>query len=778
MAVVATSSTDASASPSRKTNKNLFDFQTTAPARRPRPWDRAPKSPFANPRGRKVWKRYELRATHSAAEACTEFSDEAQVESSNSARPVKRLRVKPAIVAAGEEQNQKLAASYITTLHEISSGTPKRKYAKRKSLRPDRLRALPTRKSGRFRHPDKVSALSPVEVKVEEALPQFEELSLPAKCDHLRTDESRDETKTGIVQAIHSVSRDEDGMNTFSAESSSSDSDAGVKSLWEATTEIHEAISIEDGATMTSLPIVDIVGVIPAVPIEAHDKDFNVPSPEWASLASPKNESLDSPRAFKATISDKNNSAITPTELNSSAEAACNESQPFVITGCEQLEATSEKSIIAISADPCAVSSALGHSNSPGGSSSVERQLIHIGRICPMENQNQKSSVGQIMGGPEASQQVEPVAQEENPLIDSFEFNLSASRGEAILAGDDTIDESSRRISGLLVETCEPSLYHGLAGNETVEPQSLASTQLVQNEDSVTDDCHPGTNADDADIKETRTKETSEANQEQIEGPRRSTRSATRFSDDTKMLKDFVNRVQARKAAKDIPISVYVAAPIATPRRSPRKALAEVNKNSPSPRKPNDLANRPGTPPGDLKLGTIGSDDLDEIAAEQTTCRRSARTRIFAPSTTAAGAPSFIPVRRADGEAIVLLQKSQAQELATITRTNTKRNKGQSKPPKMTLRTLAADASEESIERPGRAGEGRAVGWDETLVYYQNRSEWEAGKTEKRRTVGRTRNVGATNGTPARTTLVPEADHSHQSSATRGRSKSKCKGKS
>lgn len=113
----------------RKPNENLFDFQTTAPSRRPRPWDRAPKSPFATHlRGRKVWKRYELREKESAPETSTEACDTAEVQSSNSARPVKRLRVKQAPVAAGEVQNQKPVASYITTLHEIASGTPKSRF--------------------------------------------------------------------------------------------------------------------------------------------------------------------------------------------------------------------------------------------------------------------------------------------------------------------------------------------------------------------------------------------------------------------------------------------------------------------------------------------------------------------------------------------------------------------------------------------------------------------------------------------------------------------------
>lgn len=110
----------------RKQNESSFDFQITAPSRRPRPWDRAPKSPFATRlRGRKVWKRYELRSTESASEATTNVSNTAKVESLNSARPVKRLRMKQAPIAAGEGQKQNPGTSYIATLLETASGTPK-----------------------------------------------------------------------------------------------------------------------------------------------------------------------------------------------------------------------------------------------------------------------------------------------------------------------------------------------------------------------------------------------------------------------------------------------------------------------------------------------------------------------------------------------------------------------------------------------------------------------------------------------------------------------------
>jgi hypothetical protein len=116
----------------------------------------------------------------------------------------------------------------------------------------------------------------------------------------------------------------------------------------------------------------------------------------------------------------------------------------------------------------------------------------------------------------------------------------------------------------------------------------------------------------------------------------------------------------------------------------PRKALAAVDSNSSSPKKSQEIANRPGTPPGKQKLGTSEFDEIDEGVVEPISIRRSARVRVPAPQKLPLGTPSFIPVRRPDGTEPVVLQKSTAQELAIITRANTRRNKGQSKPADLT----------------------------------------------------------------------------------------------
>lgn len=240
-----------------------------------------------------------------------------------------------------------------------------------------------------------------------------------------------------------------------------------------------------------------------------------------------------------------------------------------------------------------------------------------------------------------------------------------------------------------------------------------------------------------------------EAIEEQTESPRRNTRSVARFSDDTSMLKEFLNRAQAKKAAKAPALKVpNLPQPQTSPRRSPRKVLGSHDDGTLSPQKSRDVANRPGTPPGKSKFESPDSDDADEMSAEFTSCRRSTRTRLPAPSKTAPGAPSFIPVRRADGTDPVVLQKSQAQELAMITRANTRRNKGQSKPPLLALLGLPAEIAEISVMTKARGKSAKSVAWSEKLASYQDAKEAEEAEGTRPK-VRRMRGLGSANGTPA-----------------------------
>lgn len=239
---------------------------------------------------------------------------------------------------------------------------------------------------------------------------------------------------------------------------------------------------------------------------------------------------------------------------------------------------------------------------------------------------------------------------------------------------------------------------------------------------------------------------------------RTSTRSGTRFSDDTNMLKDFLSRVQARKHTKDAFPIAKPAAAAASPRRSPRKALANLDSNSPSPRKWREVSGREvsdwaGTPPGKAKLEAVQLEEVDETVADASPVRRSTRKRLLAPAKTATGAPSFIPVRRADGTDPVVLQKTIAQELALVTRTNTRRNKGQAKPPALILKSLGVEGVEKETKGGHALRNCKSVGWDKKLVYYQDgrqvQADAEVMTEEKRPKARRLRGLGAGNGTPA-----------------------------
>jgi len=242
---------------------------------------------------------------------------------------------------------------------------------------------------------------------------------------------------------------------------------------------------------------------------------------------------------------------------------------------------------------------------------------------------------------------------------------------------------------------------------------------------------------------------TGEAAKNLTESPLRKTRSGARFSDDTSMLRDFLNRAQASKAAKTpVLLPLDAPKPQVSPRRSPRKTHGPQKGAASTPQRLGEVANRPGTATGIAKSDILEPDDTEEISATPTSCRRSTRTRPPATTKAPPGAPSFIPVRRADGTDPVVLQKSQAQELAMVTRANTRRNKGQSKPPLSALKEFPAETSDMAIAKQ-RAENAKAVGWAEELASYQDVKDRMDKTEETKSKVRRMRGLGAANGTPA-----------------------------
>lgn len=118
----------------RNPTEGIFSLNDEAPKPRPRAWERAPKSPvLARHHGRKVWKRHEAPAKPETKEESQDAEQTRQAlgDTTNTPRPVKRLRLRdvPKIENNGKENK---AAQYLTTLRDKeSAGTPRRECCRR-----------------------------------------------------------------------------------------------------------------------------------------------------------------------------------------------------------------------------------------------------------------------------------------------------------------------------------------------------------------------------------------------------------------------------------------------------------------------------------------------------------------------------------------------------------------------------------------------------------------------------------------------------------------------
>ena len=304
---------------------------------------------------------------------------------------------------------------------------------------------------------------------------------------------------------------------------------------------------------------------------------------------------------------------------------------------------------------------------------------------------------------------------------------------EAVLTGEAILDSKDVQRAVEAIEVCEEA-KQGVTPEPTPEHHQDSDALQDANEAVAR-----------AEVNEA--EETLATMCEKAELPVRQTRSGARFSDDTSMLKDFLNRAQARKAAKAPLLSPKVPRSLQTPpKRSPRKRSGAPERTSP-PQSLNSAGGRPGTPPRKLRNELATTDDNEEEqAVEPASCRRSTRARIPAPPKTAPGAPSFIPVRRADGTDPVVLQKTQAQELAMKTRQNTRHNRG--KPALQLLQSLPIEEADTvRVTRPGVA-KSKAVAWAEDLTSFQDFKEAAEEAEDQRPKVKRMRGLGPLNGTP------------------------------
>jgi hypothetical protein len=211
-----------------------------------------------------------------------------------------------------------------------------------------------------------------------------------------------------------------------------------------------------------------------------------------------------------------------------------------------------------------------------------------------------------------------------------------------------------------------------------------------------------------------------------------------RVSDDTALLQAFLNRAAENKSSRRLSASKRESLSNRRDSDTIRQALASPAKpeilgaldpNSPSPKKSmaafEDLkATQDEDAAAGIALQSSGDAENVENSQERTT-RRSHRDKRRVERA-APLAHTRISLRGNTDP--VILRRSEAQELATMTRTNTRKNKAGSIMPTLRLTKLivekppiesspdaeAEDTGAASV-RPG----ARRVQWDETLAYYQ-----------------------------------------------------------
>ncbi|KAB8304989.1 hypothetical protein EYC80_004298 [Monilinia laxa] len=222
-------------------------------------------------------------------------------------------------------------------------------------------------------------------------------------------------------------------------------------------------------------------------------------------------------------------------------------------------------------------------------------------------------------------------------------------------------------------------------------------------------------------------------------------------NDDTDMLRQFLTRVKADKAAK-------AAAPAPKKRRSLphsplRIALGDImNAEASSPvqaaRDDFDVS-APVTPSPARKSRAVTPPSADEVEKEPKSMRRSGRTR--PPAKIPLPAPSSIPVRRLggqDGDNTVTLKQSVEKEMAALTRANTRKNKSGAVLPEVLLARKAnlkenpakrqkelKEMYDEKVRRE-KKGEGKkkkTVVWAEEIAQYQTLEKKEKKTMESRR---------------------------------------------
>ena len=226
---------------------------------------------------------------------------------------------------------------------------------------------------------------------------------------------------------------------------------------------------------------------------------------------------------------------------------------------------------------------------------------------------------------------------------------------------------------------------------------------------------------------------------------------ATVPEDDTDLLRNFLTRVKANKAAK---ASTSIPKRKTSLPHSPIQLPLGTTPATSSPSSPkihhkyrNELSldevdvSAPVASPSKRRKVVHESKDETESETPQPTGRslhRNLRTRLPVKQALSTPAPSLIPLRRfhSQEDTTLTLRKNEEKELATLTKFNSGRNKGAALPPHQRLATLAQEKEEEAAgpaakhkslkiafdekEAKGKATKkAKTVVWAEELVAYQ-----------------------------------------------------------
>ncbi|KAL8948784.1 MAG: hypothetical protein Q9222_005063 [Ikaeria aurantiellina] len=686
-------------------------YQPDIPTQRPRAWDRLPKSPFARRRnGRKVWKRYEPPPKPSTSDAdnrkhddTTQKEDNGGLETSHNA---KRLRSRALGTPQGSAKKNR-SSKYVTTLRDHAFGTPRRKQASRRSLRPDRLKGCLITSAA------EVNEIAASDERDGSPLP-IQPVDVNEKLEALQ-EEGAIEVEPDLVQPSKGPSS-EDADEVL--ESPLADKFIEDDTLSSPSPKIDVAeSSVEHGLDTQKvsdasylLGLQDAQRTLPNGRMSIKDNVQLTPRSAEHQSPSPKSPipvaSMDVP---KVTIVEDQNEPLDNNRQSDQKEQA--------IASVPSGQPTSPENNLRRSSRRLSEKK----KETPRGKAALET------RLTPAKRDEDK------------------IKNDYNQAADT----ISNEAGDEILncIAEDIVYKSetipSNKVDGLGVHEIILGPVNAMddAHTEKVSTDGTPPTEDIDREVPGSSETLIGNEAIDTDGHI-------------IRSPQSKTRSGTRFSDDTTMLRDFISRAQARKLAQGPALIADPAPSTATsPRRSSRKALANLDSNSPC-RKPDDLGKRPGTPPDNGRLEAMHQDDAEEPCTDSSPVRRSTRKRVPEAAKTTTGAPSLIPVRRADGTDPVVLQKSVAQQLALVTQTNTRRNKGQSKPPAVILKNLPVEVYEEATKGGHALRNCKSVGWDQRLVYYQDGTEApvvikKSKQEESRPKARRLRGLGAGNGTPA-----------------------------